>query len=407
MMNKSYLLSILFLAILLISCELETNEPLPEFESIAKSGEIVKSNNQFAFLIFKEIANDETKANFMISPVSASLALGMVYNGAENETKEAFNTVFNYGNVTLEEVNLVNQNLISQLKDNGSGAIFNIANSLWVKNDFPIKDNFIELNKKFYDAKVQNLDFNDPKSVDIINNWVAHKTQQKIPTIIDGISPSMVLFAINALYFKGDWKYTFKEENTNKQPFYPKDGNAKNVAMMNMEQDLTYLSNDFFSSVILPYKNDKYSMIVFLPNEGKNVSDIISEMDNESWNNWINQYNKADVSLSMPKFTFEYEKEFNDALKNLGLGIAFTDDADFGGISDIRTKIAFVKQKTFIEVNEKGTEAAAVTLVGIETTNSTGSRRSILLNRPFLFVITEKNTNAICFIGKVGLPEYN
>lgn len=213
-MNKAKILAIFFLAIILISCESETSESLPEFKSVAKSGEIVKSNNKFAFSLFKEIATNETKANFMISPVSASLALGMVYNGAENETKDAFNTVFNYGNASLEEVNLVNQNLISQLSDNSSGVTFNIANSLWLENTFPIKKEFIDLNKKYYDAKVQNLDFNDSKSVDIINNWVADKTQHKIPTIIDEVSPNMVLFAINALYFKSDWKYQFKEENT-------------------------------------------------------------------------------------------------------------------------------------------------------------------------------------------------
>ncbi|QCX40902.1 serpin family protein [Aureibaculum algae] len=403
MMKKFYLLPILFLSIILISCESVTNEPLPEFESIAKSGEIVKSNNEFAFSLFKEIAKEESSQNFMISPVSASLALGMVYNGAENQTKEAFNSVFNYGNTSLEEVNLVNQNLIAQLSDNNSGAIFNIANSLWIKNNFPVKDAFIDLNKQFYDAKVQNLDFKDPNSVDIINNWIADKTQQKIPTVIDNISPSLVLFAINALYFRSDWKYKFNEENTNDQPFYPEEGNTKSVAMMNMEQDLSFLSNSLFSSVILPYKNDKYSMMVFLPNEDKNVTDIIADMNEESWNNWLGQYNENGIYLSMPKFTFAYEKLFNEALDHLGLGIAFTDNADFSGISEIATQIAFVKQKTFIEVNEIGTEAAAVTTIGIETT-STGSSTRMTLNKPFLFLITEKNTNAICFIGKIGMP---
>ncbi|MDY7394653.1 serpin family protein [Aureibaculum sp. 2210JD6-5] len=404
-MNRRHLFSLIFLTLVLFSCESETDEPLPDFNSIAKSGEIVESNNKFAFDLFKQVANEETKANFMISPVSASLALGMVYNGAENETKSAFNTVFNYGDASLEEVNLVNQNIIDQLTDNSSGSTFNIANSLWIENNFPVKDNFVDLNKQFYDAKVESLDFKDPKSVDIINNWVADKTQQKIPTIIDAIDPGMVLFAINALYFKSDWKYTFKEENTHKQPFYPENGTAADVDMMNMEQDLSFLSNDLFSSVILPYKNDKYKMMLFIPNEGKNVSDISAKMDQESWDSWLGQYYEAGVSLSMPKFTFDYETMLNDALKNLGLGVAFTDAADFSGLSDRPTKISFVKQKTFIEVNEKGTEAAAVTAVGIETT-SAGQNIQLMLNRPFLFLITEKNTNSICFIGKVGLPEY-
>lgn len=175
---------------------------------------------------------------------------------------------------------------------------------------------------------------------------------------------------------------------------------------MNMEQNLSYLSNNLFSSVILPYKDNKYSMMVFLPKEDKNVADIITEINEDSWSNWLNQYTEAAISLSMPKFTFDYEKMFNNALINLGLGIAFSNRANFNGISDIATQIDFVKQKTFIEVNEKGTEAAAVTVVGIETTSAdpTLSNR-LILNKPFLFIITEKNTNAICFIGKLGLPK--
>ncbi len=391
--------------IVLISCESESNENPAEFKSLPKSEKIIAANTNFAFSLFKEIATDETKDNFMISPVSASLALGMVYNGAENETKNAFDQVLNYGDASLEEVNGINQSLINYLIDNVSGTQFSIANSLWMNQDFSFHDNFTSLNKKYYDAEVENLNFQDPNTLKIINNWVSDKTQKKIPTILETIEPGMVLFAINALYFKSDWKYKFKEENTTNLPFHPEGSSAKSVPMMNMTENLSFLSNSIFSSVKLPYKNEKFSMTVFLPHADKTVKDIIDAFDENNRENWESQYSTQKVNLSLPKFTFSYKKEFNGALINMGLGIAFSDAADFSLMSATPTQISFVLQKTFIEVNEKGTEAAAATVVGMELTSAGPTENRLLIDRPFLFLITEKTTNTICFMGKVGMPE--
>lgn len=396
--------ALLFLVVL-ISCESDSNETPAEFKSLPKSEKVIASNSDFAFSLFKEIAAVEIEDNFMISPVSASLALGMVYNGADNETKFAFDEVFNYGDASLEEVNSINQSLINYLTENVSGTQFSVANSLWMNQDFSFHDNFTSLNKKYYDAKVENLDFQDPNTLKIINNWVSDKTQKKIPTILEAIEPGMVLFAINALYFKSDWKHKFKEENTKNLPFYPAGSSAKSVPMMNMTENLSFLSNSIFSSVKLPYKNDKFNMTVFLPNEDKTLNDVIEVLDEKNRTSWENQYTTQKVIVTMPKFTFSYKKEFNDALQNMGLGIAFTDNADFSLMSATPTKISFVLQKTFIEVNEKGTEAAAATVVGMELTNAGPTLNRLLIDRPFIFIITEKTTNAICFMGKVGMPE--
>jgi len=390
---------------MLQGCDKETQQPLPSFESVAKSKQIIRANNEFAFSLFKEIAASEDKANFMISPVSASLVLGMVYNGAEGDTQKAFANTLNYGDATLEETNVVNKNIIDNLTYTGSGSTFKIANSIWIRNTFPVKDSFISLNEEFYNAKAANMDFGDPQTLNTINNWVSDNTNNKIPAILDNIDPSMVLYAINALYFKSDWKYRFDPDKTKNLPFHGDGGQTKSVAMMAMEQNLPYYANDMFASVLLPYKNDKYTMSLLLPNEDKSVSDIIDMMDSKRWDQWHDAYTQAEVTVTMPKYTFSYKKKFNDALINLGLGIAFTDGADFKGISDLSTKISFVLQKTFIEVNEKGTEAAAVTAIGIELTSAVPSN-NLVFDRPFLFVITEKETGSICFIGKVGMPEY-
>ena len=388
------------------SCSTEEETPLEPFNGIAKSGQLVSANNIFAFSMFKEIADSETEDNFMISPVSASLALGMVYNGAAGETRQAFSNVFNYGNITLEEANLVNQNIIENLTRTASGTTFDIANSLWINNTFPVNENFLETNRAYYFAEVQNKDFSDPKTLSTINNWVSNKTNGKIPIVLDDISTNAVLYAINALYFKSDWKYRFDPQDTKKLPFQLNTGIVQQVDMMTLNKDLKYFSNSVFSSVELPYKNDKYTMILLLPNVEKTTDDIIEIMTNDNWIEWQKSYSTQNLKITIPKFTFSYKKEFNDALINLGLGIAFSDNANFSGLSDIPTKISFVLQKTFIDVNEKGTEAAAVTVVGIETT-SAGGPKHFLLDRPFIFAITEKETGSICFMGKVGIPEYN
>jgi serpin B len=394
------------LALILQACSSETTVEKPEpFSSIPKGEEIVKANNEFAFSLFKEIADEETEANFMISPVSASLALGMVYNGAANETQQAFANTFNYGDATIEETNQINKSIIDNLTYSGSGARFDVANSLWIRNTFPVNEQFIGLNKNYYYAEVQNLDFDDPNSLKTINNWVSNKTNNKIPKILNTISPDAVLYAINALYFKGDWKHRFDSSNSKELPFYPDNSSFQSVTMMHQQENFEYFSNEEFSSVVLPYKEDQFNMVLLLPNENKNTEDIISSLNWESWQNWQQNYSVAKIALTLPKFTFSYEKLFNEALSDLGLGIAFTDEADFSGISDVPTKISFVLQKAFIDVNEKGTEAAAATFVAIGVT-SVPLVTEMNFNKPFLFVITEKNTGSICFIGKVGMPEY-
>lgn len=403
-----YLLSFLLISVFFLqSCEkgsIEKENKPESFTTIAKGAQVVKANNNFAFNLFKEIAMVEEDENFMISPVSASLALNMVYNGAENQTKEAFATMFDYGNATIEETNAVNKNMIEHLTYSGYGSTFNIANSLWIRNSFPVKKGFINVNKEFYDAEVFNMDFSDSKTKDIINNWASDKTNGKIPEVIKSVSSDIVMYAINALYFKANWKYEFKLEDTKDLPFYDESGTTKNVAMMSMEQTLNTYSNETFTSVVLPYKDDAYNMTLLLPNQDKKVSDIIAILNQENWNAWQAKYYQRNIQLTMPKFKASYKKMFNQPLMNLGLGIAFSGGADFSSLSDVPVQISFVLQKTFIDVNEVGTEAAAVTVVGIETTSAGGN--SVVFNKPFLYVITNKETGTICFMGKVGMPEY-
>lgn len=394
--------------VLFYGCETNqdnSNSTLEAFNTIPRGNEFVKANNTFAFDIFKNILSNEDKENVMISPVSLSLALGMTYNGAENETKSAFEKTLNYTNFTREGTNAINKEIISNLSENSNGTLFEIANSIWVDNLFPVKENFIDVNKNNYKAEVESLNFSDANSVDIINNWVSDKTYQKIPKIIERIRPEEVMFLINALYFKSDWKYGFDKEKTQEMPFYGDNG-IENVATMQLTDSLSFYENNALSMVKLPYKNDKYSMTILLPKGDKEIADLTNNLTNDNWTDWNQNISKEKVSLSMPKFKFSYQKQLNNPLSDLGLGIAFSNGADFNGISDVAVSISYVLQKTFIEVEEEGIESAAVTSVGIGTTSIAPQNKQVSLNRPFLFTITEKETGSICFLGKIGMPQY-
>lgn len=400
---------IVFLLLLLfMSCTLTEDPDIETDPKISqKSAEsIVSANNIFAFDFLKEVNAAEEKDNFMVSPVSLSLALGMAYNGAEGETKKAFETVLNY-EASKAEVNQFNKSLIQNLSSSTDGSVLEIANSMWIEQTFPVKDVFKQINMNYYNAEVANLDFMDPKSVDVINGWVSDKTHQKIPTIINETGDN-VLFLINALYFNANWMFQFNEDYTHTESFFPKPDSALDVEMMTMTENLAFAENELFTSVIIPYEKEKFSMVVLLPNPDMSTDDIIQSLDADSWDQWLGSFETEEVAVKLPKFKLKYKNKLNDELINLGLGIAFTGSADFSGISDIRLLISYVLQKTFIDVKEEGTEAAAVTIIGFETTSipEEPMPRFFTVDRPFLYVIKDNTTGSICFVGKVGEPKY-
>lgn len=403
-------LQIFALAIIICSCSSDDKkrlipEPEVEFKELTKSAVIVEANNEFAFDFFKEIAVNAEEENYMVSPVSLSLALSMAYNGATSDTKTAFENTLKYDQASLEEINTVNQALIQNLASQSSGARFEIANSSWIRDGFTVKQDFIKRLEDYYYATSDVLNFNDPTAVDIINDWVSDKTHGKIDKIVESIPGNAVLYLINALYFNAKWKYEFKTKDSKEDDFNLLSDEKKKVTFMNMNSTLDYFENDLFSSVILPYKEDKFNMVILLPQKGKGIQDIVKEMDQENWTNWQSEYKSRNIRISMPKFKFSYKESLNESLQAMGLGIAFSNSATFNNISNSLLKISKVLQKTYIDVNEKGTEAAAVTSIEIVNT-SLPTYQLFLANKPFLFAITEKETNSICFIGKLGDPTY-
>ncbi len=290
-----------------------------------------------------------------------------------------------------------------------SKVILEIANAIYYRNSFPVEQDFISTNENYYDAEVSALDFTSPNSKDIINNWVANKTNNKIKTIINEVSPDQVMFLLNAIYFKGIWESKFENKNTEKKDFYLENGSTMQTDFMQQTNSVLYTSNNLFDAIQLPYGQGNYNMYVFLPHTDKTLQDITDNLNTENWESWKESFYEANVDIEFPKFKYGYEIKLNEVLSEMGMGIAFTDGADFTGINkNGGLNIDYVKHKSFVEVNEEGTEAAAVTVVAIELT-SVGLDQNVpfKVNRPFMFTITEKSTGAILFIGTVKSPVYD
>lgn len=396
-------------AALAVACE--TNPPVPESKDLhlnKKSLELLASDNVFGLELFQEVMQDATAGeNIMISPLSVAIALGMTYNGSASTTREAMEATLKLQGLTEDEINDGYKSIIDQLLDLDPKVIMEIANSIWYRQDFEVEDDFINTNKEHFYAEIRALDFNRPDARDIINQWVSDNTHQLIEEIIDFIPPEAVMYLINAIYFKGTWTYEFDPEETTLELFYPEAEASYETPSMHQETKLNYYQNNEFQLVELPYGDRKFSMLVFLPSGEHTCSDILSEMDNDTWNSWTNNLSETAVQVQLPKFKFETFKLLNDPLSRMGMEIAFSGAADFTRINQAGNLfISRVLHKTFIDVNEEGTEAAAVTAVEISLTSAGGGPVRFIADKPFLFVIRENSTGSIIFMGKLSQPEY-
>ncbi len=396
---------ILTLAGMGTGCSQDINDPV--FDYNLKSAKVIETNNDFGFELLNRVIIQDDSPNLMISPASVSIALGMAYNGAETTTRDAFEQVLNYEGLSREEINEITKELINVLVTNVTGNLLEIANSMWYDKGFPVEQDFIDLNSNYYDAEVREIDFRTASAVNTINDWVSANTHGKIDGIIDAIDPEMMMILINAIYFNSDWEVEFDPENTQKRPFYREDKSLYGqVEMMEMENTFNVAFTDDFEAVELPYKNKKFSMFLFLPSEGSNVEKLAGTLDGKTWNAFLEEFTeRKNFTITMPKFKFEYKRSLAEDLKSMGLEVAFTDRADFSGISPVDLLISDVIHKTYIDVNEEGTEAAAVTAIEFGIT-SIGPVNGIRLDRPYLFAITENSSKSILFIGMVQEPIY-
>lgn len=392
------------------SCDRQKDDPLPgdpvPIELTLKQKEVVDSANRFAFDIIKPIIG-ETKGseNLMISPFSITSALSMVLNGAAGETFDAVRHTLRYDGKTIEEVNETYLRLMKDMIPVDPRVVMEIANSVWVEKRLVVKEPYIDALKRWYLAEARNIDVTDPNAVEIINGWIEEKTHDRIQDMLDYLSPDLAMLLINAIYFDGKWRYQFDAGDTQNRPFYITPGESVQVPMMYQEENFAVALTGNATLVELPYGQGNYSMVVMLPDEGVSLTEAAATLNSEDWAEWMHQlsYGTTEVHLSLPKFEYEYKRELKDDLVALGMGIAFSEDADFSNITDQGIMISRVIHQTYIKTDEEGTEAAAATVVEFEFT-SVPSTTVVNVNRPFLYFIRETTTGTIVFMGQVVDP---
>ncbi len=416
MKTTTIVITVLILTLLFYSCWTPT-EPVthtvPMRELTASEKEVVGAANVFGVKLLAKLSEIEDEhENIFISPLSISMALGMVLHGARGETKEEMKKALEIHNLSIDEINQSYRALLGLLPHIDPSIEMMIANSVWYRYTFPVLEEFIETNKKYFDAEVQALDFDKPEASQIMNNWVKRKTNGHIDEIVpDDIDPLTVMYLINAMYFKGDWTYQFDRDDTREADFTLPDGTTKKVQMMQQENAFRMYRSLDVSILELPYGDEHYSMIIVLPPRDVSIHEITGSITNEKWQEWIDMLPEKGREGSMvylPRFTLEYEKSLPGVLKALGMELAFHSYfADFSGVYD-RAKeprnayISDVMHKTFVDVNEEGTEAAAATSVEVSVTSMPPQFR---VDRPFLMAIRENSSGTILFIGKIVNPE--
>ena len=376
--------------------------------NVCKLGE---ATNQFGFDMFKKLEAEKPEDNLFISPLSISSALSMTLNGANGQTKEEMLKVLGAGKINLDELNQAYQTLLQELPKLDPKVNVGIANSIWYRQGFNVNPAFLNTNTTYYNSEVRPLDFTKPEAKDIINKWVSDKTNKLIPSIIDQIQNNSVMFLINAIYFKGTWRKQFDSKKTYDSDFFVTNSKQVPVKMMSYGTSLTklpYFSNEKLHAVKLPYADSIYSMTVILPKEGFTVKDILPELTLTNWNSWNKSYTSEEIFFALPKFSMRYENSLNASLEALGMPTAFMPGrADFSGIATgAELSISNVKHKSFIEVDEAGTKAAAATSVEIVVT-SIPNNPQFIVNQPFVFVISESRSNQALFIGKMMNPTLN
>ncbi|HOJ10846.1 MAG TPA: serpin family protein [Clostridiales bacterium] len=362
---------------------------------------LTDGNELFAFDIFKELNTEDADKNIFISPLSISTALAMTYNGAGSTTKEAMGEALRYRGIELENLNTGYKNLLAYLNNVDPKVQLNISNSIWFRKGEEIKQDFLSVNKDNFNAYITEMDFQDSKAADTINGWISKATKGKIDKMIEPpISHDVIMYLINAIYFKGQWTKQFDKKLTFTGTFNTEDGQKKEVQMMHRKGKIEYGEVEKSKIVRLPYGNEKTAMYCILPETGIKINDFIRQLSVEKWIELKDSLSKVDdVVLQLPKFKMEYGiKNLNDSLTALGMGEAFSDSADFSGIRD-DICISRVLHKAVIEVNEEGSEAAGATVVEMKETAAV-EPVTFIGDRPFIFIIADDETGSILFMGK-------
>ncbi len=365
----------------------------------------IESANAFTFALFRKVSDDSPISNVFISPLSASLALGMALNGARGSTFDGMRAALQFGAATQGDINTSYQSLIALLRSIDPTVELDIANSIWYRNTVPLLPAFTDAAKTYFDASAAALDFtNVAASKATINGWVNDKTRGKIPSIVGGFTQDDIALLLSAIYFKGKWRTQFDPAKTIISDFTTATGTVQHVPLMAQSEKLRYAQSGGAQLVDLPYGNTAFTMTVVLPPSGTSVEQYASGLTPAVWASMTSTMSTSLVNLTMPKLRLNDTRGMNDNLSALGMGVAFDwAHADFGGMSTMSgLYINYVLQKTYVDIDEEGTEAAAVTVVGVGVTSAPVSI-TMRVDRPYLFMIRERFSGTIVFVGKVNV----
>ncbi|MBP1614023.1 MAG: serpin [Bacteroidetes bacterium] len=383
------------------------SKQVPDAEPIVLKSDFdskMNTNNLFAINLFKTTV-EKSDGNVLVSPLSVNMALNMTWNGADGTTKSEMQQMLGNEGYTPSEINEYSKSLSEALLKVDPTTELLIANSIWTTKDLPLEKSFIEVNQNNYNATVEEVDFSSPATLGKINTWCSEKTKGKIPKALDQLASETKFALINALYFKGKWRSTFDAKNTVDALFANADGKRPIVKMMIQESSFGYTDNENWRCLSLPYGNNAFSMVILLPNNGKKMNDLFPTLTADSWSTMLDRLSNHKVVVRLPRFKGEYAYDMHkEILPAMGMKQAFNpDEANFSKMCSLAPLyITQVVHKTFVEVNEEGTEAAAITVVVGEVT-SVGPESTIdfFVDQPFIYAIRENSTGTILFIGKV------
>ena len=380
---KRLIFSVFALAALFTSCG------TPQYEKPVEG-----SQKGFALSFFKNvIAVSDPRENVVVSPYSAGIALSIVAEGAEGQTRAEFDEALN--GCLFKSVDLGSNDTVTVKS----------ANSVWITDDFSVRNRFVGILEKDFDAEVVNLNFADPSTVRAINNWCSENTEGKITEIVDRLNPGMVMVLLNALYFNAPWLDPFLATNTRDGVFHSPAGDVQ-VPMMAKTERMNYAEYQGAQMVELPYEGERYAMYIVLPPAGLSPDKMMAYVNENLYDQALSMLTAEKVRLTMPKIKLETEMILNNTLQKMGIKTAFTSAADFKGISEMGPLVLDqVKQKCYIDVSERGTEAAAVTSIGVRLTSARPETvYTMNVDRPYIFFIADRTDGNILFAGRVVRP---
>ncbi|HSJ24682.1 MAG TPA: serpin family protein [Longimicrobiales bacterium] len=365
--------------------------------------DVVSASTGFGLALLQNVHAAESAPNVLLSPLSASMALGMALNGAAGTTFNAMRDALGFDGMSEDQINRAYRGLVAQLRARDPKVEFRLANSVWYERTFQVKAPFIQAARDYFDAEVTALDFTSASAPGTISQWAEQQTGGRIRDLVDAIDPLDRMILVNAVYFKAPWTMPFEPNATRNGAFTRADGSEVQVPLMSGDRSYPSFSDDDVQIVELPYADTAFSMVLLAPAAGNTLDVLTAELTAAQWDGWMSELRAQRLMLTVPKFRFEYDIEMNAVLDVMGMGIAFQPRvADFTRIADVDDlHISRVRQKAFIDVHELGTEAAAATSVTISVTSMPPVMR---FDRPFLFAIRERSTGTILFVGRVGDP---